>query len=188
MLLKLSGEILAGPKREALDLAGLAAAADHVEGALTAGVQLAVVLGGGNILRGTGSLGKGFSRVSSDAIGMVATLINAMALQAELDRRAVVSHILSSFAVARVAELHTTRKASEILDRGQVVLFAGGTGNPYFTTDTAAALRALETGCDIFIKGTKVAGVYSEDPERNPNARLFGSLTCDWLILKNSHR
>lgn len=182
VLLKLSGELLAGPQGEALSLDGLGLIAGHIEGAHAAGVQVAVVLGGGNILRGTGAAGAAFPRATSDAIGMVGTLINALALQAELDRRGIVSHVLSSFSAPRIAELHTDRRARRVLDRGEVAIFGGGTGNPFFTTDTTAAVRALESGCALLIKATKVDGIYSDDPVRNPGAERYTSLTYEEVL------
>lgn len=182
VLLKLSGELLSASPGEPFDLEGLGAAAAHIEDALAAGAQVGVVLGGGNILRGARNLGAAFSRVSADAIGMVGTLVNALALQAELDRRHVPSRVLSSFDVPRVAELHRARKAREVLARGEVAIFGGGTGNPFFTTDTTAALRALESECALLIKGTKVDGVYSADPEQDPAAERFTHLTYEDVL------
>jgi uridylate kinase len=182
VLLKLSGELLAGAGGEPLDPAGLTLVADQIEAARSRGAQVGVVLGGGNILRGARGRGEQFDRAAADAIGMVATLVNVLAVQAELDRRNVRSHVLNSFAVPRVADLHTARRARELLDRGEVVLFGGGTGNPYFTTDTTAALRALESGCTVLIKATKVDGVYSADPERDPAAVRYASLTYEEVL------
>ncbi len=183
VLLKLSGELLAGAGGEPLAGEGLSLAADQIEAARHAGAQVGVVLGGGNILRGgRDGLARRFDRAAADAIGMVATLVNVLAIQAELDRRGVRSHVLNSFAVPRVADLHTARRARELLDLGEVVLFGGGTGNPYFTTDTTAALRALESGCTVLIKATKVDGVYSADPERDPSALRFAGLTYEEVL------
>ncbi|MCK4303600.1 MAG: UMP kinase [Candidatus Eisenbacteria sp.] len=184
VLLKLSGELLASPAGDPLDPNGLGVVAGQVEGAIGAGVQMGVVLGGGNILRGSRDLGKAFPRTVSDSIGMIGTLVNALALQAELDRRGIGSRVLSATEVPSVAELHTPHRARRILENGEVVLFAGGTGNPYFTTDTAAALRALEIGCGLLIKATKVDGVYSDDPERNREAQLFRSLTYEEVLAR----
>jgi len=183
LLLKLSGELLAGSGGEPLDVEGLSLAADQIEAARSAGAQVGVVAGGGNILRGgRGGLARRFDRAAADAIGMVATLVNVLAIQAELERRGVRAHVLSAFAVPRVADLHTPRRARDLLDRGDVVLFGGGTGNPYLTTDTTAALRALESGCTVLIKATKVDGVYSADPERDPAAVRFASLTYEEVL------
>jgi uridylate kinase len=182
VLLKLSGEILGAEQGAALDGAGLALVAGQIEGALHAGSQVAVVCGGGNILRGSGPLGRQLPRTTADLIGMVATLANALALHGVLTQRGVPSRVLSAFEVPRVAELHNPRLAKESLARGEVVLFAGGTGNPYFTTDTAAALRALELDCTLLIKGTKVDGVYDEDPARNPQAKCFRRLTHSQVL------
>jgi uridylate kinase len=182
VLLKLSGELLAGTGGEPLDVQGLALAADQIEAALSAGAEVGVVVGGGNILRGGRGVAGQYERTTADAIGMVATLVNVLAIQAELDRRHVRSHVLNSFAVPRVAELHTARRARQLLGEGEVVLFGGGTGNPYFTTDTTAALRALESRCNILIKATKVDGVYSADPERDPAAVRYASLTYEEVL------
>jgi uridylate kinase len=182
VLLKLSGELLVGSGSSPLDSDGLGAAADHICGAREAGAQVGVVLGGGNILRGSRSLGQRFARHRADSIGMIATLINALALQAELDLRGTPSQVLSAFEIPCAAQLHSARRARAILESGEVVLFAGGTGNPYFTTDTAAALRALEAGCDLLIKGTKVDGVYSADPQQDRDAVLYPRLTYEEVL------
>ncbi len=182
VLLKLSGELLAGPGGEPLGAEGLIVVADQIESARALGAQVAVVLGGGNILRGGRGAGIQFERTAADAIGMMATLLNAMAVQAELDRRGIPAHVLNAFAVPRVAELHTARRARDLLAQGEVVLFGGGTGNPFFTTDTTAALRALESGCAYLIKATKVDGVYSADPVRDPQAVRYDTLTYEEVL------
>ncbi len=182
VLLKFSGELLAGSGGEPLSPDGLAVVADQIAAARGAGAQLAVVLGGGNILRGARGLAGRFERTTADGIGMVATLVNALAVQAELDRRGIASHVLNAFDVPRVAELHDARRARALLDAGEVVLFGGGTGNPFFTTDTTAALRALEAGCALLIKATKVDGVYSDDPQQHAQAVRYETLTYEQVL------
>jgi uridylate kinase len=183
VMLKLSGEILSGGGTEGpLHATGLELIANQIEGALSLGTQVAVVIGGGNIHRGARSLGRDYPRPASDAIGMVGTLVNALAIQAELRHRGRRASVLNSFAVDRVATLHTPQRARDLLDKGEVVIFAGGTGNPFFTTDTAAALRALESACTVLIKGTKVAGVYSADPNKDKNAKFYQSLSFEDVL------
>ena len=183
VMLKLSGEILSGPEKKApLHADGLELIANQIEGALSLGTQVAVVVGGGNIHRGARSLGRDYPRPASDAIGMVGTLVNALAIQAELRHRGRRASVLNAFAVDRVATLHTPQRARDLLDGGEVVIFAGGTGNPFFTTDTAAALRALESACTVLIKGTKVDGVFSADPEKDQGAKFYKSLHFEDIL------
>ncbi len=184
VMLKLSGELLSGSQGTPFAQDGLALVADQVTAAAGSGAQIGVVLGGGNLLRGSRSLGQSFPRVDADEIGMVGTLINALVLRAELTVREIPSRVLCSFDVPRAAELHTPRRARQAFAAGEVVIFAGGTGNPYFTTDTAAALRALETGCDLLIKATLADGVYTADPNTDPDARLFSRVTYEEVLAR----
>ncbi len=183
ILMKLSGELLADSgSGTPLHEKGLDLVANHIATARDAGAEVAVVLGGGNIHRGTRSLDRNYPRDQSDEIGMVGTLVNALAVKAELNLRGIPTHVLNAWNAPRVAELHYPGLARKYLSRGNVVLFSGGTGNPYFTTDTAAALRGIETECNLLIKGTKVDGVYSADPNRDSDARLIDSLTFEDVI------
>ncbi len=176
VLLKLSGEMLGGRSGRGFDERGLVTIASQVAGAVSAGAQTAVVLGGGNFLRGAARDELTLPRTTADAIGMLGTLANALALRDALARQGVAARVLAAFEVARFAELFRADRASDALERGEVVLCAGGTGNAFFTTDTAAALRALELGCSVLVKGTKVDGVYSADPILHPRARRFSRL------------
>ena len=182
VLVKLSGELLVGEGGAPVSASGLRLVADQIAGAHDAGAQVAVVLGGGNIVRGRGELGEQLDRSVVDSIGMAGTLVNALAVAAELRRRDLPARVLSAFDVPRLADLYTPTSARSALERGEIVLLAGGTGNTHFTTDTAAALRALETGCMLLIKATKVDGVYSADPVREPSAERFKHLTFDEVL------
>lgn len=184
VLLKLSGELLAGEGGAPVGAAGLGTVADQIAGAHDAGAQVAVVLGGGNIVRGRGELGHRFDRSTVDAIGMVGTLVNALAVAAELRGRGLPARVFSAFDVPRMADLYSPAAARRALEQGEVALLAGGTGNTHFTTDTAAALRALETGCTLLVKATKVDGVYSADPEREPAAERFSRLTFEEVLAR----
>lgn len=171
ILLKLSGEILMGDKSlGALDGAVLDAIADQVAEVAAQGVQVGIVLGGGNIFRGLKAAADGMDRVSADYMGMLATVINSLALQEYLERRGRFTRVMTAISMAQIAEPFIRRRAMRHLEKGRIVIFAGGTGNPYFTTDTAAALRATEIGADVILKGTKVDGVYDSDPVQNKKA------------------
>jgi uridylate kinase len=177
ILLKLSGEILAGSAGYGLDedvLHGLAAEIADVH---RSGVQVGVVLGGGNIFRGLAAASRGMDRVAADYMGMLATVINALALQHALEKQGLFTRVLSAIDMQKVAEPFVRRRAVRHLEKGRVVIFAAGTGNPYFTTDTAAALRAIEVGADVVLKGTRVDGVYDKDPERHGDASRYSSIT-----------
>lgn len=172
VLLKLSGEALMGALRYGIDQSTVEFLADEIKNTIaTTGAELAVVIGGGNIFRGVGA--KGMERVSADNMGMLATVINALALQSALERKSVATRVQSAIEMKELAEPYIRRRAIRHLEKGRVVIFAAGTGNPYFTTDTAAALRAMEIGAEVIIKGTKVDGVYTADPVKNPRARKF---------------
>lgn len=174
IILKLSGEVLMGRKTgKAIDSETLENIAAQIDEIRELGVQVGVVLGGGNIFRGLEAAAGGMDRVSADHMGMLATVINSLALQEYLEKRGVFTRVQSAIEMAAVAEPFIRRRAVRHLEKGRVVIFAGGTGNPYFTTDTAAALRASEVGAEIILKGTKVNGVYDSDPVKNKSAQKY---------------
>ncbi|HEY7993321.1 MAG TPA: UMP kinase [Candidatus Eremiobacteraceae bacterium] len=175
VLLKLSGEAFAGSGTDSIDSATLDLIAEQVKEVVLAGVQAAIVVGGGNIWRGRAARST-MDRASADYMGMLATVINALALQDALEGAGVVTRVLSAISMHQVAEPYIRRRAIRHLEKGRVVIFAAGTGNPYFTTDTAAALRAVEIGADAILKATQVDGVYSADPKKDPKAVRFESL------------
>jgi uridylate kinase len=177
ILLKLSGESLAGNSGQGFDTAMLALYAGEIKKAVEAGTQVAVVLGGGNIFRGLKGNNIGTDRVQGDYMGMLATVINSLALQSALKSVGIKSKVLSGLAVEPVAEKASSAKAICKLEKGEVVILAGGTGNPFFTTDSAAALRAIEIKADVLLKGTRVDGVYTADPEKDPAAVKYDTLT-----------
>jgi uridylate kinase len=177
ILLKLSGEALMGEKGYGIDAQTVDYMAREIKDVYSMGTQLAVVIGGGNIFRGVQASLEGMERASADYMGMVATVINALALQNALEKHGIPTRVQSAIEMKELAEPYIRRKAMRHLEKGRVVIFAAGTGNPYFTTDTAAALRAMEIGADVIMKGTKVDGVYSADPVKNPDAVKYGSLT-----------
>lgn len=173
ILLKLSGELLAGEGGQGIDEAILTGLADEVRDVHALGVQIGIVLGGGNIFRGVAGSARGMDRVSADHMGMLATVINALSLQDALEKRGLFTRVLSAIRMDQVAEPWIRRRAVRHLEKGRIVVMAAGTGNPYFTTDTAAVLRAVEIGADVVLKGTKVDGVYSGDPKKDPSATFF---------------
>jgi len=177
VLLKASGQVLAGGKPAGLDPGALALMTDEIVAGASLGVEIGVVIGGGNILRGGSGTGLSFERTRGDRMGMLATLINALALEDALEKRGLRAQALSSVPMVPFAEPFTAARARELLASGAVAIFGGGTGSPYFSTDTAAALRALEIGADALLKGTKVDGVYDRDPERHPDALRYDRLT-----------
>ncbi|HNY03370.1 MAG TPA: UMP kinase [Bacteroidales bacterium] len=177
ILLKLSGESLEGEKGYGIDPERLVAYTREIHAAVKLGVEVAVVIGGGNIFRGLQGVADGMDRVQGDYMGMLATLINSMALQASLERSGMNAVLLSAVAVPPICEAISRRKALAHLAGGNVVILAGGTGNPFFTTDTAAALRAVEIGADAIFKGTRVDGVYNADPEKEPKAVKFDRIS-----------
>jgi uridylate kinase len=178
VLLKLSGEALAGDnQRHRIDEKVVRSIAKAVEEVRRSGVEVALVIGGGNIYRGADGERMGMDRVSSDYMGMLATLINALAMQNALEQQGAHTRVQSAIEMSKVAEPYIRRRALRHLEKGRIVIFAGGTGNPYFTTDTAAALRAVEIGADAILKATNVDGIYSADPHQDPRARKFKSLT-----------
>jgi len=173
ILLKLSGEALAGPRPYGTDLATLQGLASEIHEVQRLGVQIALVLGGGNIFRGLAASAKGMDRANADYIGMVATVMNCLAFQDALEKQGLETRVLTALEMKQVAEPYIRRRAIRHLEKGRVILLAGGTGNPFFTTDTAAALRALEIQAEVIMKGTKVDGIYSDDPETHPTAEFF---------------
>ncbi len=179
VLLKLSGESLGGPSGKGLDESRIAAYADQIVKAVRSGHQVAVVNGGGNIFRGLQGMGKGFDRVDGDKMGMLATVINSMALAQFIRARGVNAQVFTATPMEPVARYYVRDAAVKVLEEGGVALIAGGTGNPFFTTDSGAALRALELGADALLKGTRVDGVYTADPEKDPTAVKYDELTFD---------
>jgi uridylate kinase len=177
ILLKLSGEILAGEGGHGINEQVIDGLAEEVRDVHALGVQVGLVLGGGNIFRGLAASARGMDRVAADYMGMLATVINSLALQHFLERRGVYTRVMSAIEMARVCEPYIRRRAVRHLEKGRVVILAAGTGNPYFTTDTAAALRAIETGADVILKATRVDGVFSSDPEKDPAATFFPEIT-----------
>lgn len=179
ILLKLSGEALMGQQQYGIDATRLSDYATEIKSATDKNVQVAVVIGGGNIFRGLQGTGHGMGRVQGDYMGMMATLINSLAIQGELENQGVRSKILSGIAVDPICESMSRKRAIDYLEQGFVVIIAGGTGNPFFTTDSASALRALEIQADVIFKGTRVDGVYSADPEKDPTAVKYDTLSFD---------
>ena len=177
ILLKLSGEAFAGGSDFGLDPATFTRLAEEVVQASKSGVQIGIVIGGGNIVRGASLSEMGVDRVSGDQAGMLATLINCLCMQDALEKRGAFTRLMSAIPIHQVAELFIRRRAVRHLEKGRIVLFAAGTGNPYFTTDSAATLRAIETGCDILMKATNVDGVYDKDPNKHSDAKRYDRLT-----------
>ena len=177
VLLKLSGEALGGAGNQKLDSERLEFTVSEIREVYRLGVQIVIVIGGGNILRGVEGSARGIDRVTADYMGMLATVINALALQDALERRGVPTRVQSALAMHQVAEAFIRRRAVRHLEKGRVVILSGGTGNPFFSTDTAAALRANEVGAEAILKATKVDGIYDKDPLRHKNARRFPSIS-----------
>lgn len=177
VLLKLSGEALMGHQGYGLDLETIERICRDIQTVHDMGVQVCLVVGGGNIFRGVSVGASSIERASADYMGMLATVMNALALQSVLERRGLHTRVQSAIPMATVCEPYIRRRAIRHMEKGRIVIFAAGTGNPFFTTDTAAALRAVEMGCEALLKGTQVDGVYSADPNREPNARRFESLS-----------
>ena len=177
VLLKLSGEALMGSRDYGLDNATVKAIADDIKGAVALGVEVCVVVGGGNIFRGVSGASSGMDRAQADNMGMLATVMNALAMQNALEKVGVPTRVQSAIPMSSVCEPFIRRRAQRHMEKGRVVIFAAGSGNPFFTTDTAAALRAAEMGCDALFKGTQVDGVYSADPRKNPQAERYVTLT-----------
>ena len=176
IVLKLSGEALQGSLGYGIDYNVLISIARQIKEVKSLGVQMAIVIGGGNIFRGIAGSTKGMDRASADYMGMLATVLNALALQDALEKNGVFTRVQSAIEMEELAEPYIRRRAIRHLEKGRVVIFAGGTGNPYFTTDTTAALRAIEIGAEVILKATKVDGVYSSDPVKNKNAKRYETL------------
>ena len=177
VLLKVSGEVLMGDQPYGIDMTTVGAVAEEVAEVVRSGLQLCLVIGGGNIFRGLSGAARGMERASADYMGMLATVMNALAMQNALERIGIDTRVQSAIPMDSVCEPYIRRRAERHLEKGRVVIFAAGTGNPFFTTDTAAALRAAEMGCDALMKGTSVDGVYTADPKRDPNARRYNRLS-----------
>ncbi|MBV9251055.1 MAG: UMP kinase [Acetobacteraceae bacterium] len=177
VLLKLSGEALMGRREYGLDTETVSAMAADISDVAAMGVQVCIVIGGGNIFRGVSAAGAGMERAQADYIGMLATVMNALAMQSALEKRGTPTRVQSAIPMSSVCEPYIRRRAERHMEKGRVVIFAAGTGNPFFTTDTAAALRAAEMGCDVLLKGTQVDGVYSADPRKVATARRYEQLT-----------
>lgn len=185
ILLKLSGESLMGDQKYGIDESRLNEYAGQIAELSRMGVQTSIVIGGGNIFRGLKGTDRGVDRVTGDQMGMLATVINSLALSSALKNAGLKTRVFTAVRMEPVGEYYAKEKAIEALNKGEIVLIAGGTGNPYFTTDTASALRAVETGAEIMLKGTRVDGVYSADPEKDPEARLFEKITFSEIYAKN---
>ena len=177
VLLKLSGEALMGGREFGLDTDTVGAIARDIGDVVAMGVEVCIVIGGGNIFRGVSGASKGMDRAQADYMGMLATVMNALAMQNALERQKIPSRVQSAIPMASVCEPYIRRRAERHMEKGRVVIFGAGTGNPFFTTDTAAALRAAEMGCDALLKGTQVDGVYSADPRKVPDATRYERLT-----------
>jgi uridylate kinase len=176
-LLKISGEALAGSLGSGIDFAVVDRLSDELQQVAASGVQLGLVVGGGNIVRGATASDKGMDRVSADYMGMLATVINALALQDILEKKGLNTRVMSAIRMEELAEPYIRRRAVRHLEKGRIVIFAGGTGNPYFSTDTAAVLRALEIESRVILKATNVDGIYTADPKKDPKARFMSELT-----------
>ncbi|MBM4383599.1 MAG: UMP kinase [Deltaproteobacteria bacterium] len=182
VLLKLSGEVLAGDARFGIQPSVLRAIAEEVRDVKQDGAELGIVIGGGNIIRGVSAANEGMDRATADYMGMMASVMNAVAMQDALEKLGMISRVLSALDIREVAEPYIRRRATRHLEKGRIVIFAGGTGNPYFTTDTAAALRAAEIEADVVLKATKVDGVYSADPAKVASASRYERLTYDDVV------
>ncbi len=185
ILLKLSGESLMGNKNFGMDPDVISQYAQEIQAVTSEGVQVALVIGGGNIYRGMNEAQTGIERAHGDYMGMLATVINGMALQAGLEKIGLYTRLLSAINMDEIAEPYIRRRAIRHLQKGRVVIFGAGTGNPYFTTDTAGSLRAIEIGADVILKGTRVDGVYSADPEKDPTATKYQQVTYQECLSKN---
>lgn len=184
VLLKLSGEALMGSRQYGIDPLRLSEYANDIKEALAEGIQIAIVIGGGNIFRGVAAASNGMDRVQGDHMGMLATVINGLALQSALENKGVPTRLQSAIKINEVAEPFIRRKAMRHLEKGRVVIFGGGTGNPYFTTDSAAVLRAIEIEADVILKGTRVDGIYTADPEKDASASKYSSISFDDVLKK----
>ncbi len=184
ILLKLSGEALMGDNQYGIDSNRLAEYAQEIKKVVNLGVEVAIVIGGGNIFRGVAGASKGMDRVQGDYMGMLATVINGMALQGALEDAGMLTRLQTALKIEAIAEPYIKRRAVRHLEKGRIVIFGAGTGNPYFTTDTAAVLRGIEVGADVILKGTRVDGVYTADPEKDPSATKYESITFTDVLEK----
>jgi len=184
ILLKLSGEALMGERQYGIDPKRLAEYAAEIKQIHDKGVEIAIVIGGGNIFRGVAGASNGMDRVQGDYMGMLATVINGMALQGALEEAGMQTRLQTALKIEAIAEPYIKRRATRHLEKGRIVIFGAGTGNPYFTTDTAAVLRGIEVDCDVILKGTRVDGVYDSDPEKNADAVKYDSITFEDVISK----
>ena len=187
ILLKLSGEALMGKQKFGIDPQRLEQYTSEIKKAKESGVELAIVIGGGNIFRGIQAEQSGMDRVQGDYMGMLATVINAMALQSALEGAGIFTRLMSGIKIDQVCEQFIRRRAVRHLEKGRLVIFGAGTGNPYFTTDSAASLRAIEIEADVLLKGTRVDGIYTEDPEKHPAAKKFSDLSYSDVIQRELH-
>ena len=185
VLIKLSGEVLSGTKEFGIDYKIVSDLAHQIKEIHDKNIEIGIVIGAGNIFRGVSSEGEGMDRVSGDYIGMMGTIMNSVALQNELEKIDCDTRVMSALSIRQLAEPYIRRRATRHLEKSRIVIFAGGTGNPYFTTDTAAALRAIEIKADIIIKGTKVDGVYDKDPHKNEDAKKYQSISFQDVLTKN---
>ncbi|TKG90157.1 UMP kinase [Puteibacter caeruleilacunae] len=185
VLLKLSGESLMGQQQYGIDTQRLNEYAEQIKEVTDLGVQVGIVIGGGNIFRGLSGASAGFDRVKGDQMGMLATVINALALNSALESAGVKTRVLTAIRMEPIGEFYSKTKAVEALERGEVAIFSAGTGNPYFTTDTGSSLRAIEIEADVMLKGTRVDGVYTADPEKDPSATKFKSISFDEVYNRN---
>jgi len=184
ILLKLSGEALMGDRQYGIDPKRLSAYAEEIKKIVDNGIEVAIVIGGGNIFRGVAGASNGIDRVQADYMGMLATIINGLALQSAIEAIGIKTRLLTAIKMEQVAEPFIKRRAVRHLEKGRVVIFGGGTGNPYFTTDTAAVLRAIEISADVILKGTRVDGIYTSDPEKNKDAIKFDTITFKDVLSK----
>ncbi len=185
ILLKLSGESLQGEQKYGISTDVLRSYAAQIKAAAASGVQIVIVIGGGNIFRGLQGVGRGFDRVKGDQMGMLATIVNSLALQSALEADGVKTKVLTSIRMEPIGEYYSKARAIEYLEAGYVVIIGGGTSNPYFSTDTASALRGIEIEADVMFKGTRVDGVYTADPEKDPSAEKFDRITFDEVYTRN---
>ncbi len=184
ILLKLSGEALMGERQYGIDPKRLAEYAQDIKELVDKGVEVAIVIGGGNIFRGVAGASNGMDRVQGDYMGMLATVINGLALQSALEDANIQTRLQTAIKIEAIAEPYIKRRATRHLEKGRVVIFGSGTGNPYFTTDSAAVLRAIEINADVILKGTRVDGIYNEDPEKNPDAIKYNNISFNDVIKK----
>lgn len=184
ILLKLSGESLQGEQKYGISPQRLGQYADQIKVVADGRIQIGIVIGGGNIFRGLSGVGKGFDRVKGDQMGMLATVINSIGLQSALESIGQRAKVLTSINMSPIGEVYSKDKALELMSQGVVVIIAGGTGNPFFTTDTASALRGVEIGADVLLKGTRVDGIYTADPEKDPTATKFTTISFSEVIEK----